>query len=99
VVQLTIVGDQQRPVVSSSSRPIGCTSRSRRARQQFEDAGVMLRLARAFVAGRLVEHQGGEFGVGPIDAVDREDEVFNIDFDERIVANLAIDRDTFVPDK
>jgi hypothetical protein len=43
----------------------------------------MQRLARAFVAGRLVQHQAGEFGIGPINAIDREDEAVGIDFSER----------------
>jgi hypothetical protein len=56
----------------------------------------MLRLARAFVAGRLVQHQAGEFGIRPVDAIDREDEISGRDVGKGIVANLAIDRDAFV---
>jgi hypothetical protein len=59
----------------------------------------MLRLARAFVAGGLVEHQRGEFGIGPIDAVDGENEIFGIDFDEGIFANLAVNRDAMMADE
>jgi hypothetical protein len=60
---------------------------------------VVFGLARAFIAGRLVEHQRGEFGVGPIDAIDGEHQTFDVEFDERIVANLAIDRDTSAADE
>jgi len=59
----------------------------------------MFWLARAFVAGRLVEHQRGEFGVRPIDAIDREYQSFGVEFDKRIVANLAVNRDTITADE
>ena len=59
----------------------------------------MFRLARAFVTSRLVQHQRGEFGVGPIDAIDGENQAIGIEFDERIVANLAIERHTLAADE
>ena len=59
----------------------------------------MFGLARILVAGRLVEHQRGEFSVGPIDAIDSENQPFDIEFDEGIVANLTIDRHAIAADE
>ena len=100
MVQLAIVGDQQETggVFVETADGLDITL-AQGHRQQFEDAGVVFRLARAFVAGGLVEHQRGVFGVGPIDAIDGENQTFDVEFDERIVANLAIDRDTSASDE
>lgn len=100
MVQLAVVGDQQQ----SGSVFVEPADRLHIAfaqghRQQFENAGVVFRLARALVTGRLVEHQRGEFGVGPIDTIDGENQTFDVEFDERIVAKLAIDGDTSATDE
>ena len=100
MIQLAIVGNQQQPgrvfIETANRLHVAFT---KRYRQQLKNTGVMLRLTRALVARRFVEHQRGKFGVGPIDAIDCENQPVSVEFDEGIVANLTVDRDTLAADK
>jgi hypothetical protein len=56
-------------------------------------------LARTLVAGRLVEHQAGELGVGPIDPVNGKNQAERFALNEWVITKLAVDCDPLVTDK
>jgi hypothetical protein len=50
---------------------------------------MVQRPARALVTRRLVEHQSGKFGVGPIDTIDGENQAGGIDVGEGIWSQIV----------
>ena len=95
--QRAVVGEQQQAgcVLVQPAHGLHVPMAQRRG-QQAHHAGVVPGLARTFVAGRLVQHQGGALGIAPLDAIHREYQCVGVDIGPRILANPATDGDAFV---
>jgi hypothetical protein len=108
VDELAVVGQQQHAggvLVEPAHRlhPAGRTRRPRaqRRRQQGVDAGPGAGLLRAFMPGRLVQHQVGMLVVLPGLALDRELEALGLEIGGRVGAELGriTDRDMALLDQ
>ncbi len=97
MVQLAIVGNHQQAGGVLIQPPDRLhTAFAQLRRDQFQHAEVMLRLARALIACRLVEDDGRLFQIRPIHPIHSQHQALGRHIDKRVVTNLAINGNPFM---
>jgi hypothetical protein len=98
--ELAVVGQQQKPRRVLIEPPDALDAARRELRgQQVEDAQMMLRIARALITRRLVEHEVRTLAIRPRRAVDFERERVGRNIGVGIVDGRAADRHAAVRDQ